>query len=168
PASRGLNGARGNEARDAETLPLRQGRVTTELQEGLMKTRMVPCQRLVPRLRRIVRQVSLELDKQVELRVYNADGEMDRTILERMISPLEHMVRNAVDHGIETREQRASAGKPDVGSIDLEISRDGGHVLITMTDDGRGINLAAVCKKAIERGLMNDENELPDQEVLQF
>ena len=98
-----------------------------------------------------MRQVSLELDKQVELRVYNADGEMDRTILERMISPLEHMVRNAVDHGIETREQRASAGKPDVGNIDLEISRDGGDVLITMTDDGRGINLAAVRKKALER-----------------
>ncbi|UZK04567.1 Hpt domain-containing protein [Venatoribacter cucullus] len=157
-----------HKTRDAETLLLQQSRVNTELQEGLMKTRMVPFQRLVPRLRRIVRQVSLELDKQVELRVYNADGEMDRTILERMISPLEHMVRNAVDHGIETREQRASAGKPDVGSIDLEISRDGGDVLITMTDDGRGINLAAVRKKAIERGLMNDENELPDQEVLQF
>ena len=157
-----------NKTRDAETLLLQQSRVNTELQEGLMKTRMVPFQRLVPRLRRIVRQVSLELDKQVELRVYNADGEMDRTILERMISPLEHMVRNAVDHGIETREQRASAGKPDVGSIDLEISRDGGDVLITMTDDGRGINLAAVRKKAIERGLMSDENELPDQEVLQF
>ena len=157
-----------NKTRDAETLLLQQSRVNTELQEGLMKTRMVPFQRLVPRLRRIVRQVSLELDKQVELRVYNADGEMDRTILERMISPLEHMVRNAVDHGIETREQRASAGKPDVGNIDLEISRDGGDVLITMTDDGRGINLAAVRKKAIERGLMSDENELPNQEVLQF
>ncbi len=157
-----------HKTRDAETLLLQQSRVNTELQEGLMKTRMVPFQRLVPRLRRIVRQVSLELDKQVELRVYNADGEMDRTILERMISPLEHMVRNAVDHGIETREQRASAGKSDVGNIDLEISRDGGDVLITMTDDGRGINLAAVRKKAIERGLMTADSNLSDQEVMQF
>src|SRR5690606_38102509 len=113
-------------------------------------------------------EVSLELDKQVELRVYNADGEMDRTILERMISPLEHMVRNAVDHGIETREQRASAGKSDVGNIDLEISRDGGDVLITMTDDGRGVNLPAVRKKAIERGLMTADSNLSDQEVMQF
>ena len=157
-----------HKTRDAETLLLQQSRVNTELQEGLMKTRMVPFQRLVPRLRRIVRQVGLELDKQVELRVYNADGEMDRTILERMISPLEHMVRNAVDHGIETREQRASAGKPEVGNIDLEISRDGGDVLITMADDGRGINMAAVRKKAIERGLMTAANDLSDQEVLQF
>ncbi|WP_430460516.1 Hpt domain-containing protein [Thalassolituus sp. LLYu03] len=158
----------GHKTRDAETLLLQQSRVNTELQEGLMKTRMVPFQRLVPRLRRIVRQVSLELDKQVELRVFNAEGEMDRTILERMISPLEHMVRNAVDHGIETREQREASGKPEIGMIDLEISRDGGDVVLTMTDDGRGVNLAAVRRKAIERGLMPADADISDQDVMQF
>jgi len=158
----------GGKTRDAETLLLQQSRVNTELQEGLMKTRMVPFQRLVPRLRRIVRQISLELDKHVELRVHNAGGEMDRTILERMISPLEHMVRNAVDHGIESQEQRAAAGKPDIGAIDLEISRDGGDVVLTLSDDGKGVNLPAVRAKAIERGLMEESTQLADQEVMQF
>merc|ERR1712000_266075 len=125
-------------------------------------------QRLVPRLRRIVRQISLELGKQVELRVHNADGEMDRTILERMISPLEHMVRNAVDHGIESRDERTGAGKPDVGSIDLDISRDGGDVVLTLTDDGKGVNLPAVRRKAIERGLMTEDARLSDEEIMQF
>ncbi|MAD44486.1 MAG: hybrid sensor histidine kinase/response regulator [Oceanospirillaceae bacterium] len=158
----------GGKTRDAETLLLQQSRVNTELQEGLMKTRMVPFQRLVPRLRRIVRQISLELGKQVELRVHNADGEMDRTILERMISPLEHMVRNAVDHGIESRDERTGAGKPDVGSIDLDISRDGGDVVLTLTDDGKGVNLPAVRRKAIERGLMTEDARLSDEEIMQF
>lgn len=157
-----------NKTRDTETLLLQQSRVNTELQEGLMKTRMVPFQRLVPRLRRIVRQVSLELDKQVELNVINADGEMDRTILERLISPLEHMVRNSVDHGIESAELRQEQGKSMAGSIELEISRDGGDVVLTLRDDGRGINIDAVKRKAIERGLMDADAQLSEQEILQF
>ncbi|MBE0482114.1 MAG: Hpt domain-containing protein [Bacterioplanes sp.] len=157
-----------NKTRDTETLLLQQSRVNTELQEGLMKTRMVPFQRLVPRLRRIVRQVSLELDKQVELNVINADGEMDRTILERLISPLEHMVRNSVDHGIESLELRQQQGKPAAGSIELEISRDGGDVVLTLRDDGRGVNIEAVKRKAIERGLMEADAQLSDQEMMQF
>ena len=87
--------------RDAETLLLQQARVNTELQEGLMRTRMVPFDRLVPRLRRIVRQVAGELNKQVEFIVGNAEGEMDRTVLERIVAPLEHMLRNSVAHGLE-------------------------------------------------------------------
>ena len=133
-----------------------------------MKTRMVPFQRMVPRLRRIVRQVSLELNKQVELRVNNADGEMDRTILERMISPLEHMVRNAVDHGIESGEQRRAAGKPEKGSIELDIRRDGGDVVLTLRDDGQGINLDAVLKKARERGMVPDGVEPTEHDIMQF
>jgi chemosensory pili system protein ChpA (sensor histidine kinase/response regulator) len=133
-----------------------------------MKTRMVPFQRLVPRLRRIVRQVSLELNKQVDLRVYNAEGEMDRTILERMISPLEHMVRNAVDHGIEHTEQRLQSGKDAQGSIELDIRRDGGDVVLTMRDDGKGINLEAVRRKAIERGMTTPDARLTEEEVMQF
>ena len=157
-----------NKTRDAETLLLQQSRVNTELQEGLMQTRMVPFQRLVPRLRRIVRQVGQELDKQVEFKVFNADGEMDRTILERLISPLEHMLRNAVDHGIEDKASRATTNKPAQGTVELRVSREGGDVLVVLKDDGHGINIDAVRKKAIERGLITEDSTLTDVEVMQF
>ncbi|MCO6056363.1 Hpt domain-containing protein [Pseudomonas sp. MOB-449] len=154
--------------RDAETLLLQQARVNTELQEGLMRTRMVPFDRLVPRLRRIVRQVASELDKQVEFVVGNAEGEMDRTVLERMVAPLEHMLRNAVDHGIETVEARRASGKPDTGTIRLNLGREGGDIVLTLADDGAGIKLEAVRRKAIERGMMDADSDLSDHEVLQF
>ncbi|WP_181298151.1 Hpt domain-containing protein [Pseudomonas sp. Q2-TVG4-2] len=154
--------------RDAETLLLQQARVNTELQEGLMRTRMVPFDRLVPRLRRIVRQVAGELGKQVEFHVGNATGEMDRSVLERIVAPLEHMLRNAVDHGIETAAKRVAAGKPEQGNIRLDLSREGGDIVLALSDDGAGINLEAVRRKAIERGLMQSGNDLSDHEVLQF
>ncbi|WP_437879359.1 Hpt domain-containing protein [Pseudomonas sp. LRF_L74] len=154
--------------RDAETLLLQQARVNTELQEGLMRTRMVPFDRLVPRLRRIVRQVASELGKQVEFHVGNADGEMDRTVLERIVAPLEHMLRNAVDHGIEPAEVRRTLGKPETGAIRLTLGREGGDILLTLSDDGGGIKLDAVRRKAIERGLIDGQSELSDHEVLQF
>ncbi|CCK74270.1 Sensor histidine kinase/response regulator [Oleispira antarctica RB-8] len=157
-----------NKTRDAETLLLQQSRVNTELQEGLMQTRMVPFQRLVPRLRRIVRQVGQELDKQVEFKVFNADGEMDRSILERLISPLEHMLRNAVDHGIENKLERAKTAKSAQGSVELSISREGGDVLVILKDDGHGIDIDAVRKKALERGLITKDSKLTDIEIMQF
>ncbi|NLD14064.1 MAG: response regulator [Gammaproteobacteria bacterium] len=155
-------------SRDAETLLLQQARVNTELQEGLMRTRMVPFERLVPRLRRIVRQVAGELGKQVDLQVANAEGEMDRTVMERMVAPLEHMLRNAIGHGIEMPDVRESAGKPAMGRIRLELGREGADILLVMSDDGAGINVNAVRKKAIERGLMGEQSELSDQEIMQF
>ena len=154
--------------RDAETLLLQQARVNSELQEGLMRTRMVPFDRLVPRLRRIVRQISGELGKQVEFIVGNAEGEMDRTVLERIVAPLEHMLRNAVDHGIEAADVRRAAGKPEQGTIRLALGREGGDVVLTLSDDGGGIRLDAVKRKAIERGLMDADSDLTDYEVLQF
>lgn len=154
--------------RDAETLLLQQSRVNTELQEGLMRTRMVPFDRLLPRLRRIVRQVSAELGKQVDMVIGNAEGEMDRSVLERIIAPMEHMLRNAVDHGIESVEARRAAGKPDQGTISLNLSREGGEIVLTLADDGGGIRLDAVRRKAIERGLMAPDSEITDHEVLQF
>ena len=154
--------------RDAETLLLQQARVNTELQEGLMRTRMVPFERLVPRLRRIVRQVAGELGKQVEFQVGNATGEMDRSVLERIVAPLEHMLRNAVDHGIETADRRAAAGKSEQGHIRLDLAREGGDIVLTLSDDGAGINLEAVRRKAIDRGMMTAETALTDHEILQF
>ncbi|MEM1433706.1 MAG: Hpt domain-containing protein [Pseudomonadota bacterium] len=155
-------------ARESETLLLQQARINTELQEGLMRTRMVPFSRLLPRLRRIVRQVAGELGKNVEFHAYNAEGELDRSLLERMIPPLEHMLRNAVDHGIETAAERASFGKTDNGQIDLRLSREGGDVLIEIADDGAGIDVESVRAKAIERGLLEPNADLRDEEVLQF
>ncbi|BFN25858.1 chemotaxis protein CheA [Pseudomonas sp. SCT] len=154
--------------RDAETLLLQQARVNTELQEGLMRTRMVPFERLVPRLRRIVRQVAGELGKQVEFMVGNATGEMDRSVLERIVAPLEHMLRNAVDHGIESVERRRAVGKPEQGTIRLDLAREGGDIVLTLADDGAGINLDAVRRKAIERGLMVADSDLTEHEILQF
>lgn len=155
-------------SRDAETLLVQQARVNTELQEGLMRTRMVPFERLLPRLRRVVRQVSAELGKQVVLAVGSADGEMDRSVLERMMGPLEHMLRNAVDHGIELPQLREERGKPEEGTITLDLRREGSEIVMQLADDGGGVNLASVRNKAIELGLMDADAVLTDQEVLQF
>ncbi|GAB7528081.1 Hpt domain-containing protein [Pseudomonas sp. 3A(2025)] len=155
-------------ARDASTLLTRQARVNTELQEGLMRTRMVPFERLVPRLRRVVRQVAGELDKHVHFEIGNADGELDRSVLERMVAPLEHMLRNAVDHGLESTERRIAAGKPEQGLIQLELMHEGGDIIIELSDDGPGVDLAAVRRKAIKRGLIRADAVLADHEVLPF
>lgn len=154
--------------RDTEGLLLQQSRLQSELQEGLMKSRLVPFSRLVPRLQRIVRQTSTELGKPAELIVQNAEGELDRTVLERMIAPLEHMLRNAVDHGIETPEQRRASSKAAVGKILLNVAREGGEIAISLQDDGHGINVAAVRNKAIERGLLSADAVISDVEVMQF
>ncbi|MEM1230936.1 MAG: Hpt domain-containing protein [Pseudomonadota bacterium] len=155
-------------ARESETLLLQQARINTELQEGLMRTRMVPFSRLLPRLRRTVRQVASELGKDVEFSAYNAEGELDRNLLDRMIPPLEHMLRNAVDHGIETPSERRSYNKRSAGQIELRLGREGGDVLIEISDDGAGIDVESVRAKAIERGLMQADAQLSDEEILQF
>ncbi len=153
---------------DAENLLQQQGRINTELQEGLMHTRMVPFERMLPRLKRIVRQVSEELGKDVEFIVENAEGEMDRNVLERMAAPLEHMLRNAVDHGLESAEARIAAGKPAQGRITLDLLREGGDIIFDIRDDGAGVPLEAVRRKAIKRGLLDPNSEISDRDVLQF
>ncbi len=157
-----------DKTRDTETLLLQQSRINTDLQEGLMRSRMVPFSRLVPRLRRIVRQAATELGKEVDFDLDNVEGEMDRTVLERMVAPLEHMLRNAVDHGIETPTDRAASGKSANGRILLSLAREGSEVVLRLRDDGRGINLQRVREKAIERGLMAVDAKLTDEDVIQF
>lgn len=157
-----------NKSRDAETLLHQQARISSELQEGLTRTRMVPFARLIPRLRRIVRQISNELGKSVRFDAYNVEGELDRNVLDRMVAPLEHMLRNAVDHGIESAEKRIAAGKPEQGRISLRLSREGGYVVLTISDDGGGIDLEAVKAKAIERGLITADTKVSDEEIRQF
>jgi len=155
-------------AHEAETLLLQQARVNTDLQESLMRTRMVPFERMVPRLRRIVRQVSGELDKKVKFDVVNAEGEMDRNVLERMVAPLEHMLRNAIDHGLESVEERLAAGKPEWGHITLSLAHEGGDIVIEMRDDGAGVDFEAVRRKAIKRGMISPDAELSEHDILQF
>ena len=154
--------------RDAQSLLQKQARVNTQLQEGLMGTRMVPFERVLPRLKRTVRQVASELGKQVEFSVINAEAEIDRNVLERMVAPLEHMLRNAVDHGLEPASVRQASGKPEQGMISLELSNEGGDVVFDMHDDGAGVPLEAVRRKAILRGLLNPDTPISDREVLQF
>lgn len=154
--------------KSTETLLLQQSRVNTTLQEGLMRSRMVPFSRLVPRLRRIVRQVSAELGKNVSFELDNVEGELDRSVLERMVPPFEHMLRNAVDHGIESPEDRMAAGKSETGRIVLRLSREGSDVLIRLADDGRGVDLKRVREKAIERELMSADADLSDHDIMQF
>ncbi len=152
----------------AHDLMQQQARINTELQQGLMRTRMVPFERMLPRLKRIVRQVAGELGKDVEFIVGNAEGEMDRNVLERMAAPLEHMLRNAVDHGLESREARLLAGKPEKGRITLDLTHEGGDIVFDMRDDGAGVPLDAVRRKAIKRGLLDPNQEISDRDVLQF
>ena len=154
--------------RDAEGLLLQQSRIQAEIQESLMRTRLVPFSRLLPRLQRIVRQTSSTLNRPTELVVNNTEGELDRTILERLVTPFEHMLRNAVDHGIEDPVQRAAANKPEVGKIELNITRQGTDVMVTFVDDGKGIDDAKIKQKALSLGLIKADQNLDKNEILQY
>ena len=154
--------------RDTEGLLLQQSRIQAEIQEGLMRTRLVPFSRLLPRLQRIVRQTASTLNRPAELIVNNTEGELDRTILERLVTPLEHMLRNAIDHGIEDPKQRQSANKPEIGKIELNISRQGTDVVVEFHDDGKGIDVNRIKEKAISLGLMKADQLLEKEEILQL
>lgn len=154
--------------RDAEGLLLQQSRIQAEIQESLMRTRLVPFSRMLPRLQRIVRQTSSTLNRPAELIVQNTEGELDRTILERLVTPFEHMLRNAIDHGLEDTAERLALHKPEVGSIVLNISRQGTDVLVSFSDDGKGINEEVIKAKALSQGLIKADQFLDKQEILQL
>ncbi len=154
--------------REAQNLLTQQSRVITELQNSLMRTRMVPFQRHVQRLTRLVRQAANDTGKRAELVVQGAAAELDRQMLERMVPPLEHMLRNAVVHGIETAERRAALGKPDVGRISVSLERDGAEVVIIVADDGAGISVKQIREKAVALGLADPHAKLTDEEAVQL
>ncbi len=154
--------------RQAETLLLQQSRVSSDLQEGLMRTRMVPFDSVVPRLRRLMRQTSGELGKRAQLRVEGAQGEMDRNVLDRMTAPLEHMLRNSLAHGIELPSERSGQGKNEEGTVNIAISREATEVVIRVSDDGKGMDRDAIKRKAIERGLMKPDAQLSDRDLFGF
>jgi len=153
---------------EAQNQLQQQSRTVTELQNGLMRTRMVSFQRHVQRLARIVRQAAADSSKQAELVVDGATGELDRQVLERMLPPFEHLLRNAVVHGIETPAERRSVGKPEAGHILLRLQREGAEVIVEVSDDGAGMDLAAIRNKGLALGLIRAEQMLSDDDVMQL
>ena len=134
----------------------RLSNVTAELQEGVMKTRMQPIGNAWQKLPRIVRDLSNELGKQIELEMQGAETELDRQVLDLIKDPLTHMVRNSADHGLETPAERRAAGKPERGRIRLSAYHEGGHIIIQIADDGRGLNTERIKANAIAQGLASE------------
>ena len=134
----------------------RLSNVTAELQEGVMKTRMQPIGNAWQKLPRIIRDLAGELDKDIELEMHGADTELDRQVLDLIKDPLTHMVRNSADHGLETPDQRRAANKPEKGTIRLSAYHEGGHIIIEISDDGRGLNTARIKQKVVENGLASE------------
>ncbi len=155
-------------SRDTDTLLLQQARVTTDLQDSLLRTRMVKFASRVTRLERVVRQTSHSVGKQANLDVIGAEQDMDRAILERMMGPLEHLLRNAVSHGIEDADTRLANGKPAQGVITLVLDREGSDVVLTLSDDGAGLDRARIRAKAVERGLLEADAEIDDDDLDQI
>ena len=159
--------ARGDEESKYAAPITHLNRVTTDLQEGVMKTRMQPIGNAWNKLPRLVRDLSQVTHKHIELVMTGAETELDRTVLDAIKDPLTHMVRNSADHGIETPEIRKANGKPESGTIHLNAYHEGGHVIIEIQDDGAGISRERVLKKAISQGLINeaDADTMTDSHV---
>jgi chemosensory pili system protein ChpA (sensor histidine kinase/response regulator) len=153
---------------EADTLLTQQARVTSSLQSGLMQTRMVPFHRQVPRLQRIVRQACADTGKQAELVVDGEGSEIDRQVLESMLPPFEHLLRNAIAHGIEKPAVRKQRGKPETGQVLLKIRREGSEVIIEVGDDGAGLDLAAIRRKAYEKGLLAENHRITDEQAVEL
>jgi two-component system, chemotaxis family, sensor kinase CheA len=148
----------------------RLSHITTDLQEGVMKTRMQPIGNAWAKLPRIVRDLALETKKKIDLQMYGAETELDRQVLELIKDPLTHMVRNSADHGLEMPADRQMAGKPETGVITLNAYHEGGHIIIEIADDGRGLNIDRIREKVIDNGLASEAelDSMSDQQVCQF
>jgi two-component system, chemotaxis family, sensor kinase CheA len=140
-------------------------KISGDLQEIAMSLRMVPIRATFERMARMVRDLGRKCGKQVEFRMRGEDTELDKNVVEEIVDPLTHMVRNAMDHGVESADERRAAGKPEKGQVILEACHKSGHVVIELSDDGKGINRDKVLKKAVERGLVSAESELSDTEI---
>ncbi len=139
-----------------------------ELQDQVLEIRMVPIGQIFARLSQIVRRYSREIGKQIALQMYGEDTELDKFLAEEIVDPLMHLIRNAIDHGIEMPEERKAKGKNEYGTITLKAYQKGNHVVVEVKDDGSGVSLEKVRKKAIEKGLIDDDVELDDKEIINF
>jgi chemosensory pili system protein ChpA (sensor histidine kinase/response regulator) len=142
-----------------------QQRMTRDLQQDLMRVRMVPFSSVSERLYRVVRQSAKEVDKRVNLDIRGGGVEIDRSVLERMAAPFEHLLRNAVVHGIEPRDQRAESGKTDTGELLVEVRQEGNEIVLVFSDDGQGLNTERIRDKARAVGLIGGDEELGDARV---
>lgn len=145
-------------------------RLTAELQVGVMRTRMQPLHKLFGRYPRIIRDLAKKTGKRVDLQIVGGDTEVDKSVLELLGDPLVHMLRNSVDHGIESPEDRKAAGKKEVGTIVLSAEHQGGHVRVAIDDDGKGMSREVIAGKAIEKGIASEEQvaQMSDEEVFKF
>ncbi|MEL3906664.1 MAG: chemotaxis protein CheW [Treponema sp.] len=144
------------------------GRISGELQEGVMKIRMVPISQIFSRFPRVVRDLSRSLNKNIQLVIEGEDTELDKSVVEDLLDPIMHCVRNSMDHGIETPEERKKVGKPEQGTLLLKASNEGNMIVIEVTDDGKGIDVDAVKAKAVERGILHPGKNLTDVEAYQL
>ena len=142
-----------------------QSRLTRDLQQDLMRVRMIQFASISERLYRVVRQASKELDKRVNLDIRGSAVEIDRGVLEKMTGPFEHLLRNAIVHGIETRDKRAAAGKSEIGELLVEIRQEGNEVVIQFSDDGAGLNLERIRAKALSLGFVKEDEEQSEAEI---
>ncbi|CEM61370.1 chemotaxis protein CheA [Treponema phagedenis] len=144
------------------------GRISGELQEGVMKIRMVPISQIFSRFPRVVRDLSKDLKKNVQLVIEGEDTELDKSVVEDLLDPIMHCVRNSLDHGIETPEVRKKFGKPEQGTLLLKASNEGNMIVIEISDDGHGIDVDSVKAKAVERGILHPGKNLTDIEAFQL
>ncbi|MDR1566673.1 MAG: chemotaxis protein CheA [Treponema sp.] len=141
------------------------GRITGELQEGVMRIRMVPISQIFSRFPRLVRDLSKSLNKKINLVIEGEETELDKSVIEDLLDPIMHSVRNSIDHGIESQEERKAAGKPEEGMVVLKAANEGNMIVIEIADDGKGIDVEAVKAKAVERGILNPNKILTDVEA---
>ncbi len=153
---------------EAETLLLQQARINTDVQQGLMRTLMVPFSRQVARLQRVVKQAAQDNGKLADAQFEGVESELDRNVLERMTAPLEHLMRNAVVHGIEDPQTRVAAGKGATGTVSVSLRREGTQLLVELRDDGRGLDFDAIRRTAIKRGLIPADAQVADEDIAQF
>ena len=155
-------------SRQYDNLLQQQSRVSSELQDGLMHARMIPFDTVVPRLRRVVRQACTETGKRAQLVVEGAHSELDRHVLDHMIAPIEHMLRNSVAHGLETPAERQLRNKAEEGIIAIRLRYEGSEIVIEVADNGSGLNRHAILNRAIHRGLIDPHAQLTDQQVYEL
>lgn len=165
-----INSSEGDEKSDAsfnEQIEYLES-VTTNLHESVMKVRMVPIESVVNRFPRMIRDLSKKLNKKMELHMTGEDTELDRTVIDEIGDPLQHLLRNSADHGLEDNEERIALGKEEVGNIYLDAYQDGNNVNIEVRDDGAGINVEKVRNKAIEKGTITAEQaeNMSDKEII--
>ena len=148
----------------------RLSHITSDLQEGVMKTRMQPIGNAWSKLPRIVRDLGIEMGKKIDLQMYGAETELDRQVSELIKDPLTHMVRNSADHGLEDTEGRRAAGKSETGIVKLNAFHEGGHIIIEIADDGKGLSIARIKAKALSNGITTEAelDSLSEQQIAQF